>query len=94
MEHNTITIPLEDYEQLKKERDQYKADINLTASNISKLLKDLGIISPDGELQFSFGSLTRTLQGVLFNPKKAETKFSYLSELAPIIKNYATLNEE
>lgn len=70
------------------ERDQYKADIDLTTQKMRMLLKDLGILTENGEMEFSMKRLSRNVLPLITNPSRAEEKFKYLGELGSIIEKY------
>lgn len=85
----TVTIKEEKLLELLNDRNEKAADINLTVTKISQLLKDLGILTPQGEFEFRMGSLVKSLQDVVFRPAKAEQKFKYLADLQQIIERYS-----
>lgn len=85
------TIKKEVLEALIQERNQYHHDIVFTTAQIKQLLTDLGLINTRGEFEFKMSALTRSLQTVIFQPKKAETKFNYLGSLQDIVVKYGSM---
>ncbi len=102
MNENTITILATDGENctvneaeltaLVNERNEAVEDIGVTVANITRLLKDLGVMQPDGKIAFSMKVLSRTIQRMLFSSDTMTEKFSYLADLDPMLKKYATSN--
>ena len=81
-------ISAAELDALIAERDTYKADISLTTQKMKMLLKDLGIISENGEMEFSMKRLARNVTPLLMNTSRAEERFRYLGELGAIIEKY------
>ncbi len=87
-----VLIDLKTLETLVDERDGYKKDITDIVSKIRRLLTQLGILMPDGTIQFKISKLVKGVTGALLNTSAAEEQFSYLADLAePIIKYSETL---
>lgn len=80
--------------ELEKENQEAKADIKMTVSYIARLLKDLGLLTPELQFQFSMRQLTRSVLPIITSPDKAQEKFAYLADLRLVIEKYSSMINE
>lgn len=83
-----VTVKLETLKTLVAERESYKKDIDFIVSIIKRLLTQLGILTPDGEIRFKVSALVRAMSKALLNSGATEKEFSYLGEVGGIIERY------
>lgn len=83
-----VKIDFEFLKQLVNERAIYKIDIEFTVKNIKRLLTQLGILTPDGELDFKFSRLVKSVNKILWSPDAAQKEFNYLGSLGDVITRY------
>lgn len=72
---------------------EQQADLKLLKDNIYKVLTELAIVNPDGTLRGKpdMKSLMGTAMQLVMNPGKLADKFSFLTELTPLIEKYKDL---
>ena len=83
-----VLINLSDLKKLVDEREDFKNDVGLIVGLIRRLLTQLGILTPEGEIQFKVSRLVRAMSSALLNSGAAEKEFSYLGDLGGIILKY------
>jgi hypothetical protein len=77
-------------EKLQIQNQSYKHDIETTVEYIARLLKDLGVLTPEMQFQFSMGKITRAIMPIITSPEKIEKRFAYLGDLRHIIEKYSS----
>jgi hypothetical protein len=72
---------------------EQQADLKLLKDNIYKVLAELAIVNPDGTLRGKpdIKKLTGAAMQLVLNPGKLADKFSFLTELTPLIEKYKDL---
>ena len=88
----TVTLQKEIFDLVVEQRNQSLEDITFTVEKITRLLKDLGILTDKNEFKFSLRVLSSTLRRFIISPSKMEEEFRYLAELEDIIHRYAGMN--
>lgn len=85
----------ESYEAVLAERDEYRRDVCLTAQTLAALLKDLGILQPDGSYTAPKPrKLVATITTSLMGGSDMADRFGYLVQLAPLIEKYSHMASE
>lgn len=90
-EEKTYQQLKEDYEKLLIEHNQLKKEFETVESTIVKLLKALGIIPYNPEMNI-LGTLLkkagRIMTESLINPDGVKKEFSFITDLEPIANKY------
>ena len=86
--NGNVFINLETLKSIVDKGNEHKADVALIVSLIRKLLTQIGILTPEGEIKFKVSRLVRSLTGVLLNTGSMEKDFAYLEELGPLVMKH------
>lgn len=87
-EKGNVIISAKSLESLVAERESYKKDVKDVIRTVRRLLTQLGILTPDGEIRFKVSALVRSMSKALFNADAMEKDFNYLGDMGPIIERY------